>query len=92
METKNARYIRATTHFVSIKHNIRQFFPHFAVAFGYQVGMLPENWSILCESIIDEFSILLFLNLGGYTYAKALQRATDYWQLKFMSLDFILGS
>lgn len=42
-----------------------------------KIGLLPENCSTLSESITDNFSIILTLNFGGYTYAEALQRATD---------------
>jgi len=31
-------------------------------------GLLPKNCTNQSESIIDKFSILLTLNLGGYTY------------------------
>jgi hypothetical protein len=48
-----------------------------AKALGIEVGLLPEIWSSFSESIIDKFSMLLTLNLGGYTYAEALQWATD---------------
>jgi hypothetical protein len=44
---------------------------------GVYCGLLPEIWSSFSESIIDKFSMLLTLNLGGYTYAEALQWATD---------------
>lgn len=37
-----------------------------------QIGMLPKNCTIKSESIIDEFGILLTLNLGDYTYEKAI--------------------
>jgi hypothetical protein len=34
--------------------------------------MKGQNWATFGESIIDKFSILLTLNLGGYTYEKKL--------------------
>jgi len=45
-------------------------------------GVIPKNWSTFSESIIDKFSILSTLNLGGYTYEEALQWTPNRVKIK----------